>query len=161
MGSSLAIAMILKEIIFGILFAHMFSEKEISMKLQLQQMFSVHENMLNLRAKRTEILASNLVNADTPGYKAKDIDIKQALEDKLVGSNSQLRTTHSGHIGASDDLDEFSLMYRVPTQPSLDGNTVDTQVENAKFAENTIRYLASLRFLDGKIKGLASAIKGQ
>tara|TARA_R110002110_G_scaffold33533_1_gene114757 strand:+ start:72047 stop:72508 length:462 start_codon:yes stop_codon:yes gene_type:complete len=148
-------------IIFGILFAHRIYEKEISMKLQLQQVFSTHENMLNLRAKRTEILASNLVNADTPGYKAKDIDFKQALEDKLLTSNSQLRTTHSGHISTSDDLDEFSLMYSVPTQPSLDGNTVDTQIENAKFSENTIRYLASLRFLDSKIKGMAAAIKGE
>ncbi len=131
------------------------------MKLQLQQMFGIHENMLDLRAKRTEILASNLANADTPGYKAKDIDFKQVLEDKLLSSNAQLRTTHSGHIGTSDELDDFSLLYRTPTQPSLDGNTVDTQVENAKFSENTIRYLASLRFLDGKIKGLASAIRGE
>jgi len=131
------------------------------MKLQLQQMFGTHERMLDLRAKRTEILASNLANADTPGYKAKDIDFKQVLEDKQVGANTQLKTTHSGHIDISDELDEFSLLYRTPMQPSLDGNTVDTQVENAKFSENTIRYLASLRFLDGKIKNLSSAIKGE
>lgn len=131
------------------------------MKLQLQQMFGTHESMLDLRAKRTAILASNLANADTPGYKAKDIDFKQVLEDRLMGTKAQLQTTHAGHIDISDELDDFSLLYRTPTQPSLDGNTVDTQVENAKYSENTIRYLASLRFLDGKIKSLSSAIRGE
>lgn len=131
------------------------------MKSQLQQVFSVHENMLSLRAQRTEILASNLVNADTPGYKAKDIDFKKALEDRMMGDQFNMQATHQGHLRENEVLDDFTLKYRVPLQPSLDGNTVDTQIENAEFSENTIRYLATLRFLDGKFKSMSSALKGE
>lgn len=131
------------------------------MKSQLQQVFSVHENMLSLRAQRTEILASNLVNADTPGYKAKDIDFKKALEDRMMGDQFNMQATQQGHMQENDVLDDFTLKYRVPLQPSLDGNTVDTQIENAEFSENTIRYLATLRFLDGKFKSMSSALKGE
>lgn len=128
---------------------------------QLQQLFGVQEKALALRAKRTEILASNLANADTPGYKAKDIDFKKTLEDKMLGKDFNLTATQSGHMTDNEELDDFSLLYRVPLQPSLDGNTVDTQVENAQFAENTMRYLASLRFLDGKVKSISAAIRGE
>lgn len=131
------------------------------MKSQLQQVFSVHENMLSLRAQRTEILASNMVNADTPGYKAKDIDFKKALEDRMMGDQFNMQATHQGHLQENEALDDFALKYRVPLQPSLDGNTVDTQIENAEFSENTIRYLATLRFLDGKFKSMTSALKGE
>lgn len=127
---------------------------------QLQQRFSLHEQTLDYRMKRSEIIASNLVNADTPGYKAKDIDFKDFLENQL-SDEGQMKTTQPGHIQSNDYIDEMSLLYRVPSQPTLDGNTVDTQIENAQFTENTMRYLASLRFLDGKIKSTLAAIRGE
>lgn len=127
---------------------------------QIQELFSTHEQMLQLRAKRSEIIASNLVNADTPGYKAKDIDFKAYL-DAQIGDAGTISTTNPLHI-TDDFLDEgMALLYRTPNQPSLDGNTVDTQIENAAFAENTIRYMATMRFLDGKIKSTIAAIRGE
>ena len=129
---------------------------------ELQQTFSLHENMLNIRSKRAEIIASNLVNADTPGYKAKDIDFKRVI-DNMSDEGGMLTTTAAQHISDENDMSdgEEMLLYRIPNQASLDGNTVDTQIENAQFTENTMHYIASLRFLDGKIKSTLAAIKGE
>lgn len=129
---------------------------------ELQQMFSLHENMLSVSARRAELIASNLVNADTPGYKAKDIDFKRVI-DSISDEDGRLTSTSALHISAADDLNdpEEMLLYRTPSQPSLDGNTVDTQIENAQFTENTMHYIASLRFLDGKIKSTLAAIRGE
>lgn len=127
---------------------------------QLNSRFQMHEQMLDYRMKRSEVIASNMANSDTPGYKARDIDF-QAFLDSQINDASQISTTQSGHMGAENYIDEMALLYRIPSQPTLDGNTVDTQVENAQFTENTVRYLASLRFLDGKIKSTLSAIRGE
>lgn len=117
---------------------------------------------LSLYGKRSSLLASNLANADTPGFKARDIDFQAALQ--RAGGTDQLavKTTHRSHIGgsASSNLNSEPL-YRVPMQPSLDGNTVDSQVEQAQFAENAVRYQSTLNFLNGKFRGLRLAIKGE
>ncbi len=116
---------------------------------------------LKLRAQRTEILASNLANADTPNYKARDFDFRAAMS-RVQGGELPLKATRPGHIRQSSaSVGGAPLQYRVPSQPSLDGNTVDAQAEQAAFAENAVRYQATLTFLSGRIRGLMSAIKGE
>ena len=136
------------------------------MAISLDNIFGIHEQALKLRAQRTELLASNLANADTPGYKAKDIDFESALRGAMGGSagadSTAMRTTHSGHIqdlSGGGGLDSW-IKYRVPHQPALDGNTVETHIEQAAFARNAVEYQATLQFLSGKSRKLMQAIKG-
>ena len=120
-----------------------------------------HDKALLVRSRRAELLASNIANGDTPGYKAKDIDFKSAFENIQAQRNSGLKLTHSNHIQQSSQIAGMDVMYRVPNAASLDGNTVDSQMEKSAFAENALRYQASLTFLDMKFKGLAAALKGE
>ena len=122
--------------------------------------FGIFEKTLSLRSQRSQVLASNLVNADTPGYKAKDIDFSQILEN-LNQNTGGLKTTHANHLSTESPIDDFDIKYRRPMQSSADGNTVETQVENAQFADNAMRYLASVRFVDGKVKGILTALRGE
>ena len=131
------------------------------MPVSLDKVFGIHAQALQLRAQRGELLASNLANADTPGYKAKDLDFKAALNHAQGQQSAALNTTHSSHKGSLAGTGSAHHMYRVPDQSSLDGNTVNTQVEQTKFAENAVRYRASLQFLNGKISSLMTAIKGE
>jgi flagellar basal-body rod protein FlgB len=134
----------------------------------LDSYLGVHAKALGLREKRTELLARNLANADTPGYKAQDLDFRAALAS-AEGHNSAgtLRATQPGHIGAGDSAalqpgnTEAFLKYRTPLAPSLDGNTVDAQLEQAAFADNAVRYQATLTFLTSKFQSLMTAITGQ
>jgi len=126
----------------------------------LDQALGIHPQALMLRARRAEVLAANLANADTPNYQARDIDFRSVLAGE--GDTGRLTATHSGHFaGGIDSLAGGDLMYRVPTQPSLDQNTVDVAAERARFVDNSLRYQASLRFLDGKFSGLKSALRGE
>ena len=128
--------------------------------MKLDDVFGIHEEALRLRAKRSEVLAANMANADTPGYKARDIDFRAMLR-KEVQAPVRLAATHSSHISSDQGIVASTQMgYRIPHQPSLDGNTVEVEREQGEFSENAMRYQASLRFLDGKIKGLLRAIKG-
>ena len=124
------------------------------MALSLDSYLGVHAQALTLEAQRTEVLAANLANADTPNYKARDIDFKAALAaagtDSTTGTNA---ATGGGSLGNN-------LKYRVPMAPALDGNTVDTQLEQAAFAENSVRYQATLTFLNARLKELMTAITG-
>ena len=116
---------------------------------------------LSVYGQRTNLLASNIANANTPGFKARDIDFRAALA-KAGGEQMTLKTTHAGHMGGASSLtSEAELLYRIPTQSSLDGNTVNSQVEQAEFTENAVRYQSTLTFLNGKFKGLKLAIKGE
>lgn len=116
---------------------------------------------LSVYGERSSLLASNLANADTPGYKARDIDFRAAMA-KAAGEQPVLKTTNSRHLGGTGSATAGSeLLYRIPTQPSLDGNTVNAQVEQSEFAQNALRYQSTLTFLGGKFKGLRSAIKGE
>ncbi len=133
----------------------------------LDRHFGVHAPALEFRSARARVLASNLTNADTPNFKARDIrfqDVLKArgLEQGRTGPAAVTMTaTHSGHIrGGDTSAAGARLLYRNPYQPSLDGNTVEAEVEQGKFAENAVQYQASLLFLSGKIRGLREAIKG-
>jgi flagellar basal-body rod protein FlgB len=135
------------------------------MPINLDQYVGVHATALDVRARRGELIANNLANADTPGYQARDIDFRQAMAraagDKTVGTT--MTTTRPGHIGGAATADAASnpdLKYRTPLAPALDGNTVDAQIEQAAFAENAVRYQATLTFLNSKFRGLLTAILG-
>jgi flagellar basal-body rod protein FlgB len=133
------------------------------MPVKLDTYLGVHATALTLRSQRTELLAANLANADTPGYRARDIDFKAALA-AAGGSRGDLHlaTTRAAHMGGASGAESSpELKYRVPLAPSLDGNTVDAQLEQAAFAQNTVRYQATLSFLSSKFRGLMTAITGQ
>ena len=157
------------------------------MALSLDSYLGVHAQALTLEARRTELLAANLANADTPNYKARDIDFKAALatagnsaagagitgngaaagNSAAIGAGAAtlaMTTTQAAHLGASVDGSDASLgvnlKYRVPMAPALDGNTVDTQLEQAAFAENAVHYQATLTFLNARLKELMTAITG-
>ncbi len=132
----------------------------------LDQYLGVHAAALDVRARKTELIANNLANADTPGYKARDIDFRDAMA-RAAGDKTQggvhLATTQAGHIGGAASADATTsadLKYRTPLAPALDGNTVDTQLEQSAFAENAVRYQATLTFLNNKFRGLITAITG-
>ncbi len=134
------------------------------MKISFENALGVHADALALRSKRLEVLASNLVNADTPGYKARDIDFRTALnEASSTADANQLKTTRAGHISLGSGISNvnFEVQYRIPTQPSRDGNTVEAEVEQAEFARNATQYQASLQFLGGRFQGLRKAITGE
>lgn len=118
------------------------------------------ERALSLRAHRNEVLSSNIANADTPNYKARDLDFGQALKSAKLESISMTTTSDLHKQAWGTSKDGAKMMYRIPSQPSLDGNTVSTDVEQAQFAENALQYRASLAFLDGSIRTLRMAIKG-
>jgi flagellar basal-body rod protein FlgB len=131
-----------------------------NMPVSLNDAFGLHATALRLRSQRGEVLASNLANADTPNYKAQDLDFKAALNHAQDQHVVRLAATQAGHIRSHVEAGNAYTLYRIPNQSSLDGNTVDTQVEQSKFAENAVRYRASLQFLTGKINSLMTAIKG-
>lgn len=119
-----------------------------------------HEQALYLQSRRAGVLASNLANADTPNYKARDLDFRSALQQ--ASQSVRMSATQSGHIQTrGGSLPGGQLLYRVPNAPSLDGNTVDVDAEQAAFAENALRYQATLRFLSGRFQGMKNALKEQ
>jgi flagellar basal-body rod protein FlgB len=137
------------------------------MPINLDAYLGVHAQALKVRGERTEVLANNLANADTPGFRARDIDFRAALAaagNPAPGSGVPLSTTNGAHLDpASAGVTESNpnLKYRVPLAPALDGNTVDVQMEQAAFAENAVRFQATLTLLNSKLRGLMTAITGQ
>jgi len=132
--------------------------------MDIDSYLGVHAAALKVRERRTELLATNLANADTPGFKSRDIDFRAVLAKEGQPSGVSLATTRPGHVGtASSDTGstEAFLKYRTPLAPSLDGNTVDAQLEQSAFAENAVRYQATLQFLSGRFRSLMTAITGQ
>lgn len=135
---------------------------ESTMLDRLKTVFEPHERALRLRAYRSEVLAGNIANADTPNYKARDFDFQAAYRGALGQSDLPLTRTHAGHLGSSASAAAPSwLAYRHPVQPSIDGNTVELDAEVARYSENALRYQASLTFTSQRIRGLFSAIQGQ
>lgn len=135
---------------------------------RLDALMGFHQQALGLRAERQQVLASNIANADTPGYQARDFDFSSALAKATSASAGapaalSLATPRAGHQAAQGaaTLAGVELMYRVPTQPSLDGNTVDMDVERVSFADNSLHYEASLELLTGKIQGLRLAMQSE
>ena len=134
------------------------------MKISLENALGQHPAALQLRAQRTSVLSNNIANADTPGYKAKDMDFHAVLAQQTQTSSARfVRATNARHIGGTHggDVTFDALQYRVPAMPSLDGNSVDIQMEQAAFAENSLQFLTSLRVLNGRLQGLMTAIKGE
>ena len=129
--------------------------------MNLDKAFGIHATTLVLRSQRAELLASNLANADTPNYKARDINFHKVLSAKHRELQT-LSTTSARHMQPGQSgLTNTRMYYRVPNQPSIDGNTVDSQLERSAFMENSIMYQTSLRFLNGRISGLLTAIRGE
>ncbi len=125
-----------------------------------------NQEALNLRARRQEVLSSNIAHADTPNYKARDIDfsstLTQAVERGRQSQSVSLATTSSRHLSGEATATSGAgaeLLYRVPTQSSIDGNTVDMDAERINFADNAVRYESSLTVLSGRIKAMLSAIQ--
>lgn len=116
-------------------------------------LFGIHGKALALRSQRLSLLASNIANASTPGYKARDIDFEAALKEATArgaGSAADMSKAVSDSMG-----------YRVPLQPSLDGNTVELSTEQTLFAENAVKYRTTLSFLEGRINTINRALKGE
>lgn len=132
------------------------------MAISFDKALGIHEHALQARVQRAEVLANNLANADTPGFKARDIDF-QAMMQKAQESVSGLsmNRTHQGHMDTSSPGSDGELLYRTPHQPSIDGNTVDAQEEQSRFMRNAMDYQASFQFLSSKFSGLTKAIKGE
>jgi flagellar basal-body rod protein FlgB len=124
--------------------------------------FGIHEQALMVHGQRLGVLATNLANADTPGYKARDIDFSAVLSQTDSEASLPLHATHAAHIVFNDaGSSPGYLKYRNPYQASLDGNTVEMPVEQAAFSENNVRYQASLNFINLRIAELQLAIAGQ
>ena len=127
----------------------------------LDKAFGIHAQALQFRAQRSAVLASNIANAATPGFQARDYDFRSALQGASNQMNVQLDTSRAGHITATTEKSFGDLLYRVPTRSSENNNTVEAEVEQSAFSENALRYQASLRFLSGSISGLRKAIRGE
>ena len=134
------------------------------MTSKIDSTFQFYQAALSLRSARQELLASNIANADTPNYKAKDIDFASALQGALSGNTAKLplAATSSAHLGGAtgDSVMGAPVIYRNALQPSADGNTVDMDVERAQFADNALRYEASVRFVSDRVKDVLSALQG-
>jgi flagellar basal-body rod protein FlgB len=123
-----------------------------------------NQESLGLRAKRQEILAANIANADTPNYKARDFDFSSQLSRLVDQGNASrsvvLATTSAGHVsGGGFASSGPELLYRMPSQSSIDGNTVEMDAERVNFADNALRYEAGLTVISAKIKSLLSALQ--
>ncbi len=116
-------------------------------------LFGIQAQAMDIQRRRMELIAANLANADTPNFKARDLDFRQVLAQAAARANPPAATAAAG--------DAAVLKYRIPSQPSVDGNTVDVQTEQAQFAESALRYQASLGFLDGRIRSMMTALTGQ
>ena len=131
---------------------------------KLNAALNFNREALNLRAQRQEVLASNIAHADTPNYKARDIDfssrLTEAVERGRASQSMSMSVTSSRHIRAeAQAMPDQNLLYRVPNQSSIDGNTVEMDVERINFADNALRYESNLTVLSSKIKTLMSAVQ--
>ncbi|MDT8879183.1 flagellar basal body rod protein FlgB [Halomonas saccharevitans] len=130
---------------------------------RLEASLNFHQQALGLRQERQKVLASNIANADTPGYKARDMDFASELNKAVQQGGSDglaLSRTSSRHLESQGAMSSSrDLLYRVPAQPSLDGNTVDMDRERTQFADNSVRYQAALTMLNSRIQGLKKAMQ--
>jgi flagellar basal-body rod protein FlgB len=131
----------------------------------IKSYLNVYNEAMSLRTYRQQVLASNIANADTPHYKARDFDFRAAFEmatgKREAAGNVGMARTHAGHLpGANAGLLHVPLQYRAETQSAVDGNTVDMDVERAQIADNSLQYQILAQFLSDKINGLRTAISG-
>ncbi len=139
-----------------------FSSGKNSMSISFESALGIHESALRVRGQRASVLASNLANIDTPNYKARDLDFKQMLNQKTSESPYfGAQTTNERHIADTAIFGEDAdVLYRTPQQPSIDGNTVEDQIEHAEYMKNALAFQASFQFLNSKFQGLRTAIRG-
>ncbi|MCZ2721190.1 flagellar basal body rod protein FlgB [Marinomonas sp. 15G1-11] len=132
------------------------------MAITFEGAFAGHDKALLFRSARSAVLANNIANSDTPNYKARDISFESMMQEatrsqlSMSATNNKHFSQSSGFSGSDDD----ALLYRTPNQPSIDGNTVDMQREQAEFAQNSLQFDTSFLFLDRKISGMKKAISG-
>jgi flagellar basal-body rod protein FlgB len=133
--------------------------------ISFDKAIGIHADALRFRTARAEILANNLVNADTPGFKARDISFADMLQARSTGAGTgvSMTRTHAGHLQRSSASlpADIQLQYRNPSQPSVDGNTVDAEVEESAYMRNAVEFQASFTFLNGRFAGLMKALRGE
>ena len=122
--------------------------------------FALHERAMRIRGQRMEVLSANIANADTPNFKARDVDFRQAM--KMARSDS-LTTTRDRHFELDGGMaqDQAALKYRIPFNTSFDGNTVELSMEQAKFGKASGDFQATLSFLESRVSGIRKALKGE
>ena len=123
----------------------------------IDKALGMHEQALGVRSKRMEVLSRNIANADTPAFKAQDIDFRQVLKET---ESTAMQTTHTNHIGQGEDGSPGGLKYRVPFNVAFDGNTVELSVEQAKFGQSAADYQTTLSILENRIGGIRKALRG-
>lgn len=132
---------------------------------KLDAALSFHQNALRVRSQRQELIASNIANADTPNYKARDLDFNAAMKNAMAGQTNKeafnTTKTSANHLDGTPSTIGGGAMFRPAIQGSVDGNTVDMDVERNQFADNAIRYEASIIMINGQLKKMLSAIQGQ
>ena len=131
---------------------------------RLNEDFRFFQQSLGLRAQRQEVLSSNIANADTPNYKARDFDFKTAMQNAMEGTkrlpDTSLTLTSARHIPAKAvSQGPTDLLYRLPYQPSMDGNTVDMDIERVQFADSTLHYQSTMQLVSGRIRTMMAAIQ--
>ena len=140
------------------------------MAISFDKALGIHEQALGIRTARAQLIANNLANTDTPNFKARDIDFRDILSRVDDDNYSELamsrtKTTHQDSHSVESAIrqgeHDYALLYRTPSQPSIDGNTVDEHIEHSQFMENSLAFQASFTFLNKKFAGLKSAIRGE
>ena len=127
----------------------------------LDRTFGIHAQALQVRSQRMEVLAQNIANADTPNFKARDIDFRSVLNG-VAGDDLKIQATRQGHYNAGEATSDGSgLLYRVPFNTAFDGNTVEMSVEQAQYGKAAADYQATLQFLESDISGLRKALRGE
>jgi len=124
----------------------------------IDKTFDVHERALAFRGQRMEILSQNIANADTPHFKAKDLDFRQLLAN---AQDSNLQLTNAGHTSQTPEDSRTGVKYRVPYNTSFDGNTVELPVEQAKYGQYAADYQTTLSILENRITGIRKALRGE
>ena len=125
----------------------------------INQALGVHEQALKVKSRRLEVLAQNIANADTPHYKARDIDFKAVMSETQHQSTA-MKVTSSGHFAMGQGLDSDGMRFRTPFNTSFDGNTVEMSVEQAQYGKAAADYQATLHFLESRVSGIRKALKG-
>lgn len=134
------------------------------MSISFDKALGIHENALNFRAQRAEVLANNIANADTPNFKARDLEFSAVLAEQAQQRESGMRMqrTHAQHFALEGvELADPALRFRSTVHAALDQNSVDMQQEQARYAENSVQFQASFTFLNSKFKGLMGALRGE
>ena len=125
--------------------------------------FGVHESAMKLRQDRLGLLSENIVNSETPNYKAKDLDFKKAMKASVSDMNVSLKQTHGSHMDHRNlgRLGDAEIIYRNPMNPAADGNTVEAHYEQSEFGKETARYMATVQFIENRIGGIRRAFRGE